>query len=208
MSYGFTNYGINKILDTVFRDQAIGMSSSFFIALIVATKKVATTRSVAVSVGDTILPATPNGRIYRCTTAGTCGAAAPTWPTTDDATVADGTAVWTECTALHKDATFTEAAGGDYARVEVVRGLSAFCGTQGTGSTTASTGTSGRTSNNAAVVFPAPTADWGFVWGFAVFTASTGGNCIGTAANATPLDVLSGQAAPQFPIDALGFTQV
>ena len=36
----------------------------------------------------------PNGNIQQCTTAGTTGAAAPTWATTLNATTVDGTAVW------------------------------------------------------------------------------------------------------------------
>ena len=37
-----------------------------------------------------------NDHIYICTTPGTSGATEPTWPTVTRATVADGTAVWTE----------------------------------------------------------------------------------------------------------------
>ena len=37
-----------------------------------------------------------NGYFYLCTTAGTSGAAEPTWPVTYNGTVADGTVVWTE----------------------------------------------------------------------------------------------------------------
>ena len=36
----------------------------------------------------------PNGNIQQCSTAGTTGAAAPTWATALNATTADGTAVW------------------------------------------------------------------------------------------------------------------
>src|SRR5271155_1414901 len=36
----------------------------------------------------------PNGNLQQCCTAGTTGAAAPTWATTLNATTADGTAVW------------------------------------------------------------------------------------------------------------------
>src|SRR5437899_12882996 len=53
----------------------------------------------------------------------------------------------------------TEVTGGSYARVSVATSLTAFAGTQAAGSTTASSGTGGQTSNNAAITFPAPTAD-------------------------------------------------
>jgi hypothetical protein len=49
--------------------------------------------SRAYSLGDRVIPTTPNGHYYQCTTAGTSGAAAPTWPTSG--TVNDGTVVWT-----------------------------------------------------------------------------------------------------------------
>lgn len=42
-----------------------------------------------------VLPATANGYVYKATTAGTTGAAIPTYPTTIGATVTDGTVVWT-----------------------------------------------------------------------------------------------------------------
>lgn len=40
-------------------------------------------------------PTVVNGHFYRATTAGTTGAAEPTWPTTIGATVTDGTVTWT-----------------------------------------------------------------------------------------------------------------
>lgn len=47
------------------------------------------------ALGERVVPATRNGYVYIVTTAGTSGSAAPTWPTTDAATVTDGTVVWT-----------------------------------------------------------------------------------------------------------------
>jgi hypothetical protein len=48
-------------------------------------------------VGDEIEPTSPNGKVYKCTTAGTSHASVePTWPTSSiGSTVADGTCVWT-----------------------------------------------------------------------------------------------------------------
>lgn len=43
-------------------------------------------------------PAVDGERVFRCTTAGTSGAAEPTWVTTAGATTNDATAVWTEVT--------------------------------------------------------------------------------------------------------------
>lgn len=54
-------------------------------------------------VGDKIEPITPNGYVYRCTTAGTSHATTePTFPTvTIGTTVTDGTAVWELYAARH-----------------------------------------------------------------------------------------------------------
>ncbi len=70
----------------------------------------------------------------------------------------------------------TEVTGGSYARVAVTAGLTQWAGTQSAGSTTASSGTGGTTSNNATISFPTPTAGWGTVvcWGLA--DAASSGN--------------------------------
>lgn len=73
----------------------------------------------------------------------------------------------------------TEVSGGSYARQAVACSSAAFAATQAPGSTAAtSTGTSGTTSNNAAVTFPTPTAAWGTITHVALFDAASGGNLL------------------------------
>lgn len=43
---------------------------------------------------DYIIPTSPNGYYYRCITAGTSGSSEPSWPTTLNDTVSDGTVTW------------------------------------------------------------------------------------------------------------------
>lgn len=60
--------------------------------------------ATAYSLGDLVEPTTPNGFVYKCTTAGTSHAATePTWPVVGiGSTVSDGTAVWTFVGARHE----------------------------------------------------------------------------------------------------------
>jgi hypothetical protein len=99
----------------------------------------------------------------------------------------------------------TEVTGGSYARVAVTSALANWAGTQSAGSTTASTGTGGTTSNNGAITFPAPTANWGSVTGFGILDASTAGNLLIYAALTTPKTINSGDAAPSFAAGSLTF---
>lgn len=101
----------------------------------------------------------------------------------------------------------TEVAGGSYARVAVPKTLAGWAGTQGAGTTVASTGTGGATSNNGVVTFPTPTAAWGSITHFAVYDAVSGGNLIvPTTALTTPKTVNNGDPAPSFAIGALTFS--
>lgn len=70
----------------------------------------------------------------------------------------------------------TEVTGGNYARVAVTAGLAQWAGTQSAGSTTASSGTGGTTSNNAVIAFPTPSATWNTVVCWGVTDAATAGN--------------------------------
>lgn len=100
----------------------------------------------------------------------------------------------------------TEVTGGSYARVAVTASLANFAGTQAAGSTTASTGTGGVTSNNNAITFPAPTANWGVVSHWALMDASTAGNAWVYAPLTASKTVNNGDAAPSFAVAALTFT--
>ena len=100
----------------------------------------------------------------------------------------------------------TEVSGGSYARVSVTSSLANWAGTQGAGTTTASSGTSGATSNNAAITFPAPTANWGVIVAFAILDASTAGNFLFYGALTTSKTVNNGDAAPSFAAGALSIT--
>lgn len=97
----------------------------------------------------------------------------------------------------------TEVTGGAYARVAITSSLTNWAGTQAAASTTASSGTSGTTSNNAAITFPAPTANWGSIGWFGIYDASTAGNLLFWGALGTAKTVNNGDAAPSFSAAAL-----
>lgn len=97
----------------------------------------------------------------------------------------------------------TEVSVGSYARVAVPASLVAWAGTQGAGTTVASNGTGGTTSNNAVITFPAPTANWGQVVGFRIWDAPSGGNALIYQALTTPKTINNGDAAPVFNAGSL-----
>lgn len=97
----------------------------------------------------------------------------------------------------------TEVSGGSYARVAVLGSLNTWAGTQSAGSTTASSGTGGTTSNNGAITFPAPTANWGTVTHFGLYDAASAGNLLYWAALTTSKTINNGDAAPSFAAGAL-----
>lgn len=101
----------------------------------------------------------------------------------------------------------TEVTGGSYARVAITSSLANWAGTQSAGSTTASSGTGGQTSNNAAITFPAPTANWGVVTHFGIYDASTAGNLLYWAALTVSKTINNGDAAPSFAAGALTITE-
>lgn len=99
----------------------------------------------------------------------------------------------------------TEVTGGSYARVSVAASLANWAGTQGAGTTVASTGTGGTTSNNNVITFPAPTANWGTVVAFGFYTLSSGGDLEIFASLAVNRVISNGDIAPQFAAADLTF---
>lgn len=101
----------------------------------------------------------------------------------------------------------TEVSGGSYARVAVTSALANWAGTQSAGSTTASTGTGGQTSNNGAVTFASPSANWGVITHFGIYDASSAGNLLYWAPLTVSKTVNNGDAAPSFAAAALTITE-
>ena len=97
----------------------------------------------------------------------------------------------------------TEVTGGSYARVAVTSSLANWAGTQSAGSTTASSGTGGTSSNNGAITYPAPTANWGSVVSVRIWDASTAGNAWLCFNLTTAKTVNNGDAAPSFGAGSL-----
>jgi hypothetical protein len=97
----------------------------------------------------------------------------------------------------------TEVSGGSYARASLAASLANWAGTQSAGSTTASSGTGGTTSNNAAINFtPSPSAGWGTVTHVGLSDASTAGNMLICIALTTSKTINSGDTV-SFPIGSL-----
>lgn len=99
----------------------------------------------------------------------------------------------------------TEPSGGAYARVAVTAALADWAGTQGAGTTVASSGTSGTTSNNATITFPESTAAWGNLQAVRWYDASTAGNawiCINLTA---PFNVSAAGVTVRFTVGTLQF---
>ena len=99
----------------------------------------------------------------------------------------------------------TEVSGGSYARANLAPSDTNWKATQG-GTTGASSGTGGATSNAVVITFPVPSANWGTVTHFGIFDATTAGNLLIWDALTTPRTINNGDPAPAFAIDALAVT--
>lgn len=100
----------------------------------------------------------------------------------------------------------TEVGGGvGYTRMPIASSLAAWSGTQAPGSTSGSSGTLGRMSNNAQVSFPFPSGAWGTIGWAALNDAATLGNLFWWGPLASPKTI--GPGVPLvFAADAVGIT--
>lgn len=203
MSQAYSYYAENKIDDAVLRGQALGAPTDLYLGLIIATLGKWATSIGTPSVGDSVMPSTPNGHIYFATAVtGAVGATEPTWPTTEGGTVTDGGVTWTEGVPTCKNFAFTEASGGGYGRIDIPSSLTNWSGTQGQGTTAVSSGTSGTSYLNVKEAFSQLTAGIGWVFGFFLADAGTAGNLWIWSPLTTPQLVDSG-AQPEFDANSI-----
>ena len=99
----------------------------------------------------------------------------------------------------------TEVNGGSYARVQVPCNTTTWSGTQGSGTTAASSGTGGTISNNIVITFPSATANWGSLVGVALYDAASGGNFIAKMIFPSSVTINSGDDPLSFGIGGLTF---
>ena len=198
---GITDFAQNKLKDALYRGQALAAPATLYFGLITASRG-ERVNSTAYALNDTLVVKIGTAySFYKCTTAGTSNATLPAaYLAAQGEIITDGTAVMAEQTAALGAGTYAEVTGGSYARVAVVASLANFSGTQGAGTTAVSSGISGVTSNNGAITFPAPTAQWhptgGAIVGEVVFDAATAGNPWNWALFAAPKNVNNGDPAP------------
>lgn len=200
-----TDYAQNKMTDALRRGQTLGAPATRYFGLITASKGERVNATVYALNDTTVVKIGTVYSFYKCTTAGTSNAALPgSYQGALGEIIADGTAVFTEQTVALNAGTYTEVSGGSYARVAVVASLANFAGTQSAGSTVASSGTNGTSSNNVAITWPTPTAQWhptgGAIVGYVEFDALTVGNPWDYTLLDAPKSVNNGDPAPAIAI--------
>lgn len=208
-----SDFAQNKMTDALLRGQALAAPATLFFELLTCTHGTVA-RSTTYAVNNTAVVSAQDGKLhlYKVTaqTAATA-ASAPAFPGVAGEAITDGGVTWTEQNAaLDAGTAQVPPSGGAYARASLTASLANWSGTQGAATTVASSGTSGQSSNNAAITFPAPTADWvsgtARIWGWAIYDASSAGNLWAWGPlNATQL-IANGQLAPSFSAAQLALT--
>lgn len=114
-------------------------------------------------------------------------------------------ALYTDTCTDAGSGTEVSTSGTGYGRQPVTASLANWAGTQSAGSTTASSGTGGTTSNNNAIPWSVSAAAWGNVQSVGWTDASTAGNrwlCINLT---TPINVTGAGFTVNFPAGTLQF---
>lgn len=196
-----TDYAQNKLNDARWRAQALGAPATYYFGLITASKGERINSTVYATNDTLVVKIGAKYSFYKVTTGGTSASSLPgAYLGAVGEAITDGSAVMTEQTVALDAGTYTEVTGGSYARVSVAASLANFAGTQSAGSTTASTGTGGATSNNNTITWPAPTGQWhptgGAVIGVVAYDAASAGIAWDWSLMSAPKNINSGDPAP------------
>lgn len=201
-----TTFANQKIQNALWQAAALGSPATWFVGLLCVPNPTGVwTASHAYSSGQYAIPTTfdsiagQQGKIFKCTTAGTTGSSEPAWTTAEGGTVSDGTVVWTEASLLFQAGTFTglEPSGNNYSRVSATANSTNFAN--------ATAAEPSVTQNSTAVNFPQPSADWGFAVGMIMADLSSGGNVWDWGAMTSHLDCPAG-SNPSIGVNALSFS--
>ncbi len=201
-TFALCNYWAKKLIELTFGATAVSAPATLYFAAI-GPNKGKWAASTAYTTSDYVIPTTANGRLYKCTTAGTSAGSEPTWPTTVGGTVSDGTAVWTEQTAALNAGTAPEVSGGSYARGSLTNNTTNF--------PAASLVSELEQIQNAVAVsnFPTPSGNWGtngWISHIIVFDASSSGNALIWFDLTIPVQVTSSATPFSIPINGMTFS--
>jgi hypothetical protein len=204
----YTSYLGNKLVDQLFRATAFTFPTTAFSQGLLTSTKGPRANSTVYALNDTISLTANDGKthLYKCTTAGTSAAAQSTlYPGASGEAITDGTAVFTEQIVAMRAGTVVEASYAGYARSNTAASTTNFAGTQGAGTTAASSGTGvPTTSNNGTMTFgAAATSGPSYVWAVAFFDATSAGNMLAIEPLTTVKTINNGDPAPTFAAAAL-----
>ena len=168
-----------SLLQAEFGAQAVSAPASHTAALAVAT---VWTASTTYSVGQVVMESLTNfnsgsgvvGRLFRCTTAGTSGATAPTWNATAGGTTTDGGVTWTEISTALIGTPSTYPTVTTLSGIEPGSGLgySRATITNNTGDWTLGANAPATVTNANNIPFGVTTASWGYIVGILLFDAT------------------------------------